>query len=154
MSRPTGRPPKPTELKLLEGNPGGRPLSRKVLGMLPDDAPEAPAFLEAAGRDEWNRAWTYGRAWLAWTDIGVLTQLCRYVDRSATLWAQIEEEGLLQMGENTHRSFVHSLSAEARGLDSVIRDLWSLCYLTPTDRGRANVKPADDADPLTKWAGQ
>lgn len=50
----SGPPPKPTALKLIEGNPGRRRLN-------PDEprpdvvAPECPEHLTADARDEWNR---------------------------------------------------------------------------------------------------
>jgi len=50
----TGRPPKPTALKVLEGNPGNRPLNEKEPE--PDKGmPEAPPELDPLALEEWNR---------------------------------------------------------------------------------------------------
>ena len=67
-----GRKPKPTALKLLEGNPGKRPI-RGNEPMPPRSQPSCPAHLSPTAKAEWKR--------LAQTlnQIGVLTQ----VDRSA-----------------------------------------------------------------------
>jgi P27 family predicted phage terminase small subunit len=65
-----GRKPKPTALKILEGNPGRRPI-------LPDPRPErvvlprCPEHIDDLGRREWNRV---ARAMFT---AGLLTQLDR-----------------------------------------------------------------------------
>lgn len=49
-----GRKPKPTALKVLEGNPGHRPLNQKdrlAKGKLPD----CPDWLEDDAKEEWER---------------------------------------------------------------------------------------------------
>ena len=153
MSRTPGTKPAPTELKLLRGNPGRRPLGAKVRGDLPSDVPPYPETLGEVGRSEWDRYWTHGRAWLAHTDIAILTQLCEAQDEAARMRALILEEGLTSLNEKTGRSFAHHLYNDLRGLRREIRELWSLCYMTPTDRGRASVKPAE-ADPLAEWVAQ
>ena len=49
-----GRKPKPTALKMLEGNPGGRPLNTKV--PKPEKkAPRCPSWLEDEAKKEWKR---------------------------------------------------------------------------------------------------
>lgn len=151
MSRRTGPPPKPTELKLLEGNAGRRPLRGKAVGAIPVDIPPVPEQLGTAGREAWALYWTHGRAWLAMTDIPILTQLCEAHDEADRLAAMIREEGLTHLNDKTGRSFTHHAYNDLRGLRREIRELWSLCYMTPTDRGRASVKPADE-DPLAQWA--
>lgn len=63
-----GRKPKPTALKVLEGNPGHRPLNKKeplVKGKLP----KCPSWLEDDAKKEWRRL---GRV-LA--DMGMLTEM-------------------------------------------------------------------------------
>ena len=49
-----GRKPKPTALKMLEGNPGGRPLNTKE--PKPETkAPRCPSWLEDEAKKEWKR---------------------------------------------------------------------------------------------------
>lgn len=74
---PRGRKPKPTPLKILEGNPGKRPLPENE--PKPEvAAPEAPAFLDKAGREEWKRvvAEMIAMKTLARADRGVLVAYC------------------------------------------------------------------------------
>jgi len=153
MSRIPGTKPAPTELKLLRGNPGRRPLGNRVRGDLPERVPPFPPSLGKVGRAEWTRYWEHGRAWLAHTDIAILTQLCEAQDEAADLRDRIFAEGFTQMNDKTGRSAAHHLYNDLRGLRREIRELWSLCYMTPTDRGRANVKVVE-TDPLAEWASQ
>ena len=49
-----GRKPKPTALKMLEGNPGGRPLNTKEPKPV-KKAPRCPSWLEDEAKKEWKR---------------------------------------------------------------------------------------------------
>ena len=49
-----GRKPKPTALKVLEGNPGGRPLNPNEPKPA-KKAPRCPAWLEDEAKKEWKR---------------------------------------------------------------------------------------------------
>lgn len=84
-----GRPPKPTELKKLEGNPGKRPLNKREAK--PDDTmPHCPDHLSEEAKREWKRMAARLRK------VGLLT----YVDRAALAmycqawgrWVKAEEE--------------------------------------------------------------
>lgn len=63
-----GRKPKPTALKVLEGNPGHRPINYKE-PMPKGRLPRCPDWLEDEAKKEWNRL---GKV-LA--DMGMMTQL-------------------------------------------------------------------------------
>ena len=49
-----GRKPRPTVLKLIEGNPGKRPLNHREPAP-PATIPECPEFLNTKARAEWER---------------------------------------------------------------------------------------------------
>lgn len=49
-----GRKPKPTFLKLFEGNPGKRPLNDRE-PKPPEGMPECPVWLEPEAKNEWRR---------------------------------------------------------------------------------------------------
>jgi phage terminase small subunit len=69
MTQPTaGRPPKPTELKRLLGNPGQRPLpDLNNITHLPmaKEIPPAPETLQEHGKKLWDRAWGMAITWLS-----------------------------------------------------------------------------------------
>lgn len=53
MSRPTGRPPKPTHLKVIQGNPGKRRLAEPVKAR--PERPRCPAYLTPYAKTVWKR---------------------------------------------------------------------------------------------------
>jgi hypothetical protein len=83
----------------------------------------------------------------------VVLQLCRLHDEEKRLRDLINKEGFTQLNEETGRSFVHRAYNDLRGIRREMRELWSACYMTPTDRGRAQVKPLE-VDPLAEWQAQ
>ena len=51
-----GRPPKPTALKILQGNPGKRPLNEnEPVFQKSDNTLKPPAFLSSNAKKEWKR---------------------------------------------------------------------------------------------------
>ena len=64
-----GRKPKPTALKLLEGNPGKRQLNMNEPRLTQKMPPECPDWLEEEAQAEWNRLSK------ALFEMGILTDL-------------------------------------------------------------------------------
>lgn len=149
--RPNGRPPKPTELKVITGNPGKRPIRRSPAGTKPSRTPAAPVVLRDAGRAAWSIYWTHGRAWLAETDRPLVTRLCRLIDAAADLEAVIDTEGLTwKRTRRSPRSSIHHSFNNLLGIYKAIADLESRAGFTPTDRARLEV-PAGSGDELDAW---
>jgi P27 family predicted phage terminase small subunit len=67
-----GRKPKPTALKLIEGNPGKRPING-VEPKPPNSVPSCPSHLSPTAKTEWKRLAQ------ALNQIGLLTQIDRSV---------------------------------------------------------------------------
>ena len=67
-----GRKPKPTHLKLIEGNPGKRPINGRE-PKPPTDQPTCPAHLSPTAKAEWKRRAATMNA------IGLLTRIDRTV---------------------------------------------------------------------------
>jgi P27 family predicted phage terminase small subunit len=150
MTRP-GPKPKPTELKRLTGNPGKRRPPTRITVLPPTDAPPPPPQLAEAGREAWATYWTHGRAWLAPTDRPIITRLCELLDVRAEIAARMASEGLLQVSEDTGRSFGHRLLNDWRGLNRDIAELEDRCGLNPAERSRlgvAEVRVASELDQL------
>lgn len=91
--RANGRPPDAPELRLLKGNPQKRAMEAPIDTPKPDGIPPYPRQLRAAGKRAWDLYWTYGKVWLAHTDIPTITELCQLHDEEAILRARIEKEG-------------------------------------------------------------
>ena len=134
-----GRKPKPTKLKLLEGNPGKRPLNPAE--PVPDAAlPDAPAHLDEDARAEWARtAEELNR-------LGLLTQ----VDRAAFAgycaaygrWAQasraLKGEGLTV--ETTNGNVIQNplVGIANKAMELMLRFAAEF-GMTPSSRSRVSV---------------
>lgn len=84
-----GRKPKPTQIKLVSGNPGRRPLPKGEANP-PRELPRPPAFIQGTARKEW---WRIGRllydaGLLTKIDAPALTAYCQTYAR----WCEAEEE--------------------------------------------------------------
>ena len=81
-----GRPPKPTELKRLLGNPGQRPLpDLNNITHLPmaREIPALPENIGEQGTKLWNRAWAMAVTWLSpVSDIDAISNAAFLADAS------------------------------------------------------------------------
>lgn len=95
---PTGRPPKPIEVKRRTGNPGKRPLpARATTALVPAEGiPPVPIKLKKPGRTTWAMVWDGARSWLSLKLDGIRVEtVCRLVDEIAELEATITKLGWL-----------------------------------------------------------
>ncbi len=145
-----GRKPKPTALKVLEGNPGKRPLNDKE-PQPKKQAPRCPSWLEPEAKKERKR--------MAKTleTIGVLTQ----VDKAAfagycqayARWKEAEEflskHGTIFKTPSGYIQQVPQVSIAQTYL-KVMKDFCSEFGLTPAARTRiqVNTEKADPDDPM------
>lgn len=145
-----GRKPKPSALKVLEGNPGKRPMNEKE--PTPEKkAPRCPSWLEPEAKKEWKR--------MAKTleTIGVLTE----VDKSAfagycqayARWKEAEEflskHGTIFKTPSGYIQQVPQVSIAQTYL-KVMKDFCSEFGLTPAARTRIQVEPlhTEEDDPM------
>jgi len=145
-----GRKPKPTALKVLEGNPGKRPLNKNE-PQPEKKAPRCPSWLEPEAKKEWKR--------MAKTleTIGVLTQ----VDKAAfagycqayARWNEAEEflskHGTIFKTPSGYIQQVPQVSIAQTYL-KVMKDFCSEFGLTPAARTRIQVDSAvgQEDDPM------
>jgi P27 family predicted phage terminase small subunit len=80
----------PTQLKILRGNPGKRPLRPEPMPDVPQELPGAPGFLLPAAKAEWERIAVelYRLKLLTTLDVNVLAAYCQAFAR----WRQAEDE--------------------------------------------------------------
>lgn len=145
-----GRKPKPTALKVLEGNPGKRPLNEHE--PKPEKkAPKCPAWLEPEAKKEWKRMTKTLEA------IGVLTQ----VDATAfagycqayARWKEAEEflskHGTIFKTPSGYIQQVPQVSIAQTYL-KIMKDFCSEFGLTPAARSRISVSATEGAsdDPM------
>ena len=92
-----GRKPLPTEMKLLRGNPGGRPLNEDE--PQPDtDIPPAPEHFTEDARKEWDRISVelYNLGLLSNIDLAALAIYCTAYGRYAEAERHLKDEGVLK----------------------------------------------------------
>lgn len=156
-----GRRPKPTALKVLQGNPGKRPLNKGEPKPTPK-APGCPTWLSLEGKAEWRRV-------VPELDrIGMLTR----VDRAALAvycseWAKyveaqrkVQEDGLVLLKHERVATgdggelIIYVMPTKnpavliARDTAIQVRALAVEFGLTPAARAKIDLPEADAADPL------
>lgn len=90
-----GRKPKPTALKLIEGNPGNRPLN----GDEPNAGPvgEPPADLKGVALEKWREMARLWRLVLTAADRDQLAEYCRLEAERLEAMKHLAEEGPVAM---------------------------------------------------------
>jgi hypothetical protein len=126
-----GRPPKPTELKRIQGNPGKRALPKETEMILLPAAigiPEPSRPLLKYGQEMWDRIWNMGNSWISpTTDIELVLMTAEMVDERWNLRVKV-------MGSDDPK-----LRRGLRELDKMIVSNLSLLGFSPTDRMRLGV---------------
>ena len=145
-----GRKPKPTQLKLLEGNPGQRPLNVNEPKPNPTE-PEPPDWLDYVALQEWKR--------LApdLTCLGLLTEvdyiafgnlMQEYSDMIRYRFF-IRENGATYEHTNVKGETNITTRPEAILLQKCVQNIKALCVefgLTPSARSRIQLPGMDDKD--------
>lgn len=142
-------PRKPTELRILEGNPGKRPIPQSPLPELPAGVPDPPLILGDLGTRFWALYWDAGRAWLAMTDVPMVARLCAMWDTYHRMRETIHDETLFRL-DSDGRSWPHPLVAAMTSLSREMQGIEGRLGLSPVDRARINAMPGAE-DPLDDW---
>lgn len=133
-----GRPPKPTALKILQGNPGGRPLNED------EPKPELGAVIPAWFATDPVLVAEWKRHEERLTRLGLLTEIDD--DALATLCV-LEVRFRDMVAEGASPLALAKVSAEKRAL-------WSRFGMTPADRVRVKVSGAKPKSKLEGFRGK
>lgn len=133
-----GRPPKPTEQKRKNGNPGQRKLPdlKNVIELSPIRA-DAPLHLSDAGQ----KMWTDVRAmapWIATTDGKLLIELCEKMDKKYELREKLAASDYVLYTDKGY-AYANPLFGMLNTVEGDIVKLLSLLGLTPIDRSKLGV---------------
>lgn len=137
-----GRPPKPTALKLLEGNPGGRPLPANEPQPAKPTNLDAPEWLDEFGREAWEQlAPELGR-------LGMLTVLdMPLFALSCQLYALARRSGkatkTLTQRSKANGSVAKPQIGQFTQSLNTLRQLWGEFGVTATARARLGVVDAE-----------
>ena len=145
-----GRKPKPTALKVIEGNPGQRPLNQNEPKPKPI-APKAPLWLDEVAREEWERlAPILERlGLLTEADEIVFANLCQEYSDILKYRKVIADEGATCEHTNTKGEKNVITRPEAILLYKAQQMLKAYCVefgLTPSSRGRISLPGMEDAE--------
>jgi len=148
----SGRKPKPTVLKILEGNPGKRPLNDNE--PTPDiEIPNCPHYIrkDRTAKREWDRIvpQLYDLGLLTNVDRSILELYC--VNYSLFVWAteDIRENGHIAKTRGGDKA--NPAVAIAREAAKIIKACAVEFGLTPSSRSRIKVpKKKEDDDPMEK----
>ena len=126
-------PPKPVELKLLQGNPGKRGLNlNDGIAPLEYGYVSPPDGLRAGGLKLWNQIFAEGEIWISIrTDTQLVEQVCRQIDRRDELERRFWEE------PDSRPSYMSLLETE-----KMVASGLSLLGFTPADRTRLGLVSA------------
>jgi len=105
-----GKKPKPTALKVLQGNPGKRPLPKNepVAG----GVPTCPSRLSEEAKAAWQRTLEIAH-WITEADREVLVTFCEAIAESAEAEAMLRRKGRVLNGKQSPWIFIKD-KAEAR----------------------------------------
>ena len=144
-----GPPKKPTKMKILEGNPGGKRIPKDELEPRPS-MPDAPAHLDDDGKSEWYRICEglHYMGILSEDDRNALAAYCS----SYSLWAQswraikgMQKEGVLGSGlmiKTTNGNMIQNPLVGTA--NSAARDMVKYAAefgLTPAARAKISMNP-------------
>lgn len=142
-----GRPPKPTQLRVLQGNPGKRAMPKgESKPAKPLKLPPVPRSLGAAGKARWR---TFGKRLL---DLGLLTDLdlhafelyCRAVDEFEMASEELEKGYYLVAASGyVYQSPFVSIKNNAQ---KMINTYLGQFGMTPASRSRISISGPDDDD--------
>jgi hypothetical protein len=109
-------PPKPVELKIIQGNPGKRPLPlNDALAPLDYGYREPLRELGVVGKQFWDNIFDAGEIWISIrTDTELVQMVCEQLDRRELIKQQIESDPTdptwYRQANEIEKQIIHSLS--------------------------------------------
>lgn len=154
-----GPAPKPTNLKVLEGNPSKRSLNEnEPKPKVPDKIPDPPPWLSSYAKKEWNRVapQLHKLGLLTEIDIAALASYCQSYDRL------IRAEKAIRAHEKEHGSLLFTTETgyaqqipEIGIANSAMKNIKVFAAefgMTPSSRSSLNVeKPDTEVNPFIKF---
>jgi P27 family predicted phage terminase small subunit len=141
-----GRKPKPTAIKLLEGNPGKRPLNGQE-PITQVRVPDCPEFLDDEARAEWFRTVPVLRPMrlLTEADRSALAAYCTAYSRWVQAERQVRQYGAVVLSPNKKFPMKSPYLTVADQALETMRKLMVEFGLTPSARSRIRVPRDNEA---------
>lgn len=141
----TGRPRKPTVLKLLAGNPGKRKVNKRE-PKIAEGRIAIPGHLGAVAKAEWRRLVKHlPRGLVTPADRADFAQYCQTWARVCQAEKMLDESGLFFVSENGYPC-QHPLVSTLKGLNAQLRGYMADLGLTPSSRSKIEIPDAPETD--------
>ncbi len=147
-----GRRPKPTKLKLLQGNPGHRPLNTNE----PEykvEIPKPPKHLNKVALQEWKRVSKvlFEQGLLTTVDMAGLAAYCQSFSRWAAAETQLEKEGLTDTTTNGNTIQNTLVGIANQAMEHMRKHLIEF-GMTPSSRSKVTAQDTkQEKDPWSKF---
>jgi len=141
-----GRKPKPNVLKVLEGNPGKRPINDREPAA-PAGIPDCPDYLDDVARDEWQRTGEVLRdmGLLSLADRTALAAYCTAYSRWVQAEAAVKKYGTIVKSPDKGFPMKSPYLTIADQAMESMRKFMVEFGLTPSSRSRIKVPDAGQA---------
>ncbi len=156
-----GRKPKPTALRVIQGNPGKRPLPKGEPNPSLARSPEPPAWLDEDGRAEWERVVPELEAigMLAVVDLAMLAAYCQHIGRMVRAERELAEHvaragSLMVVHVNkagAENLVPHPAIKVARESAALARAIAAEFGFTPSSRVRLSTGAKEADDPFEEF---
>ncbi|WP_193063448.1 phage terminase small subunit P27 family [Oceanobacillus oncorhynchi] len=143
-----GRPSKPTNLKILQGNPGGRPLNEnEPVPVTEEDVPKPPSYLSTHAKNEWKRIVPEMQRLGIFTAIDhpSLAGYCQAYGRFIEAEKILKKEGLTFKSPNGYVQQRPEVSISNNALKTM-REFASQFGLTPSARSRIDTSAGENKE--------
>lgn len=150
----TGPKPKPTAVRLFEGNPGNKPIDpNEPKPAVPDHVPVAPDWLPDVGRAKWHEVATH--LWqigcLTSIDTDALALYCEAWDEFYTAREEIKIHGLVAISENGNEYQHPAVGIKNKAIQRM-RQLANEFGMTPAARAGLKITgPGASGDDLDQF---
>jgi P27 family predicted phage terminase small subunit len=147
-----GRPPKPTALKKLAGNPGKRALNTAE-PQFESVLPKCPTHLKKEARREWKRVVgeLFAAGLLTSVDRAALAAYCQAWARWVEAEKQLAIVGYTFKTENGYQQQSPWVGIANSALENIRRFAVEF-GMTPSSRSRVKVQKPQESDPFEEWA--
>lgn len=144
----SGRRPKPTALKLAQGNPGKRSLNANE--PKPDGVPKCPTHLDDGAKREWKRisAELVSLGLLTSVDRAALAAYCASWSRWVDADTNVQKFGAVIKSPKSGFPIANPYVSIANTSLDLMRKFLVEFGMTPASRSRIQVAPVSDADPF------
>jgi P27 family predicted phage terminase small subunit len=154
-----GRPPKPSVVKLVEGNPGKRPINDKE-PKPPDGKPTCPAHMSKGAKSAWRKLSPvlHEAGLLTKLDGMALETLCETYSKWLDANEKLYKEGLIIKSPVKGFPMQNPLFSVVNRLFEQLNKMFNAFGMTPSERSRLHVEKSKgntgESDPLSVFASK